>query len=113
MDSDEEPEEMALRPNSKRRKTADDDNELYNNVARQAASKKAARQAKYKAPELSAPLDDELEDGPRRLSKAVEKNRGLTPHRRKDAKNPRLKVQSLPHTKLLPVGKWLLFLYAV
>ena len=29
--------------------------------------------------------------GARAVSRAVEKNRGLTPHRRKDIKNPRVK----------------------
>ena len=92
LDSDDEPEEAELLPKSKKRKSHGNGNDLYDATAKNQALKKAAKQAKYKAKPLSAPLEDEREDGPRRLTKAVEKNRGLTPHRSKDNKNPRLKV---------------------
>ena len=34
-------------------------------------------------------------EGARKVSRAVEKNRGLTPHRRRDIKNPRVKARHL------------------
>ncbi len=37
--------------------------------------------------------------GARAVSRAVEKNRGLTPHRRKDIKNPRVKNKKRFETK--------------
>jgi len=33
-------------------------------------------------------------EGARKVSRAVEKNRGLTPHRRRDIKNPRVKARN-------------------
>ena len=47
----------------------------------------------YGAKPLQPPRPDPEAEGPRAISKAVEKNRGLTPHRRKDIKNPRVKVR--------------------
>ena len=48
----------------------------------------------YGAKPLKPPRPDPESEGPRAISKAVEKNRGLTPHRRKDIKNPRVKVRA-------------------
>ena len=50
------------------------------------------RQDKYAAQPLHPPVAAAETEGPRAISRAVEKNRGLTPHRRKDIKNPRVKV---------------------
>lgn len=35
--------------------------------------------------------DDGTEEGPRSLTRAILKNRGLTPHRSKSVRNPRVK----------------------
>ena len=70
---------------------SDDDN-AYAEAERVMHRKKAAKSAKYSAPALQPPLQDEQINGARKVTKAVEKNRGLTPHRRKDTKNPRVKV---------------------
>jgi U3 small nucleolar RNA-associated protein 3 len=39
----------------------------------------------------SASFEDEEADGPRALTRAIEKNRGLTPRRNKTGRNPRVK----------------------
>ena len=70
----------------------DEEDGLYAKVAAEAAAKRAAKRQKYTAPALPPPLEDAKIEGPRRVSAAVEKNRGLTPHRRRDIKNPRVKV---------------------
>lgn len=48
---------------------------------------------RYTAPALPPPLPDATVEGARKVSRAVEKNRGLTPHRRRDIKNPRVKAR--------------------
>ena len=60
-------------------------------------------QEQYGAKPLHPPRAELQSEGPRAISKAVEKNRGLTPHRRKDIKNPRVKV--LLASCLLPVSR--------
>ena len=52
-------------------------------------------QERYGAKPLHPPRAELESEGPRAISRAVEKNRGLTPHRRKDIKNPRVKVPPL------------------
>ncbi len=54
-------------------------------------AKKAARQQSYHHPNLEPPLPDPTTHGARKIDRAIEKNRGLTPHRRRDLKNPRKK----------------------
>jgi U3 small nucleolar RNA-associated protein 3 len=39
----------------------------------------------------SASFEDETSEGPRALTRAIEKNRGLTPRRSKTGRNPRVK----------------------
>jgi hypothetical protein len=56
-----------------------------------AADRKRAKQERQPATTLHPPLPDKLVDGARGISSAIERNRGLTPHRRKDLKNPRKK----------------------
>ena len=69
-----------------------EDDPLYQAAASKSRGKKVARAEKYSAPAMPPPLEDEMADGPRKVSRVVEQNRGLTPHRRKDTKNPRVKV---------------------
>eukprot|EP00877_Chromochloris_zofingiensis_P010647 jgi/Chrzof1/5836/Cz16g17190.t1 len=68
-----------------------EEDEFYaaSKAARQASN--AARQDKHKVPELLPPLPDATASGQRKITKEIEKNRGLTPHRNKDLKNPRKK----------------------
>ena len=67
-----------------------DDGEYLAAAARSRASK-AARRAAFAAPAPHVPLARADAEGPRAITRDVEKNRGLTPHRRKDIKNPRVK----------------------
>ncbi|CAK0782908.1 hypothetical protein CVIRNUC_006103 [Coccomyxa viridis] len=72
----------------------DDDGEedaFYTQAVELGRSKKSARKDKYSAAPSFPPMADQTVEGARPVSKAVEKNRGLTPHRRKDIKNPRVK----------------------
>ena len=68
----------------------DDDGE-YLAVAARSKATKAARKAAFAAPAPHVPLARSEAAGPRAITRDVEKNRGLTPHRRKDIKNPRVK----------------------
>ena len=56
-------------------------------------TKKAAKIAKKMSPKSKPPLAEDVLAEPRAVNTAIEKNRGLTPHRRKDLKNPRVKAK--------------------
>ena len=70
-----------------------DEDAFYQETAQRATAHKKRKADKYTAPAPRPPLADPLAEGPRKISRAVEKNRGLTPHRRRDLKNPRVKVR--------------------
>ncbi|WVQ96310.1 hypothetical protein IAU59_003414 [Kwoniella sp. CBS 9459] len=76
----------------------DDDAEgYYDLVKRRRKEEKDAKEAEHEAYEaeklaaIAALDDDEHEGGPRALTRAIEKNRGLTPRRSKSGRNPRVK----------------------
>lgn len=79
--SDDHPEEERIR--------VEDD--FYREAKRNAAKKKEKRAEDHMHPELLPPSEDLTVGGARRINNAIEKNRGLTPHRRRDMKNPRKK----------------------
>ncbi|MEW5298021.1 MAG: hypothetical protein WDW36_001185 [Sanguina aurantia] len=77
----------------KRRAPAGEEDAYYQEAKAAATSRKAIRQGLHSAPATLPPLPYErVEEGaPRAIGNTIQKNRGLTPHRRKDLKNPRVK----------------------
>ncbi|KAL3687632.1 hypothetical protein R1sor_013941 [Riccia sorocarpa] len=74
-----------------------EEDEFYMEAKQMKEAKKAAKLAKYSR-ETSAPAIEESADGKRHITNMMEKNRGLTPHRKKLTKNPRKKYK-LKHEK--------------
>lgn len=72
---------------------ADDDQDDYSKAVKNNASRKAMKQAAYDA--TRAPVMDsnyQVDDGHKRLaSYQILKNKGLTPHRKKENRNGRVK----------------------
>lgn len=60
-------------------------------LAAEQTTKKRARKEARAVPDTLPPLPDTAAEGARKISTAIEKNRGLTPHRAKAGKNPRKK----------------------
>ncbi|KIK07982.1 hypothetical protein K443DRAFT_672868 [Laccaria amethystina LaAM-08-1] len=92
---DEEPQS-----HEKRRREEDDEgdavdspDEYYELVKNNSKEKKEQKKAEYKALQAAAKPDLSTEDvsGPRSLTRAIMANKGLTPHRPKSVRNPRVK----------------------
>ncbi|KAJ7534374.1 hypothetical protein O6H91_13G091500 [Diphasiastrum complanatum] len=82
--SDEEPEDGI--------ETKPVEDEFYQEVKELRASKQAEKAAKYSR-NLVLPVEEADADGKRHITYQMEKNRGLTPHRKKMTKNPRKKYK--------------------
>lgn len=82
---DEQPEMMNGLGNS--------EDEVYEEAREKKKRKKDAKTSKYAVKPTAPPLEEEVVAGPRKVTREVDQNRGLTPHRRKDMKNPRVKVR--------------------
>ncbi|KAH9936644.1 Sas10 C-terminal domain-containing protein [Fomitopsis serialis] len=64
----------------------------YELVQRKSKERKEKKKAEYEAAKAAERPDiDESADGPRALTRAILKNKGLTPHRGKSVRNPRVK----------------------
>lgn len=59
-------------------------------------AKKDAKAERQRRAAPHPPLPDDTAAAPRKITAEISKNRGLTPHRRKDVKNPR-KHQRVKH----------------
>lgn len=64
---------------------------FYEEIKQSRESGKQRRKEAYLYPDLLPPSKEATTGGARKISTSIEKNRGLTPHRRKDLKNPRKK----------------------
>ncbi|KAL4250755.1 SAS10 family protein [Abortiporus biennis] len=71
----------------------DDAEGYYDLVKRKSKEKKEKKKAEYDEIQAATRLQhvEEDVDGPRSLTRAILKNRGLTPHRSKSVRNPRVK----------------------
>lgn len=73
------------------RKRVREDDEFYQAAQAAAADKTKAKKGKYTPADTLPPVADPTVEGPRSITTDIEKNRGLTPHRSKASKNPRVK----------------------
>ncbi|KAH0614671.1 uncharacterized protein H6S33_000307 [Morchella sextelata] len=93
--SDGEPDEEDVRVAKQMREQEEgSDNEYYDMLAGKARQKKAQKQAWHEAEKVGGEVrvvEEVAADGKRAVGYVIEKNKGLTPHRKKDVRNPRVK----------------------
>lgn len=88
----------------------DDEDDYYDMVAA-ASSKKKAEKADRKAALAAAskadrvvPVEEVGEDGKRKITYQIDKNKGLTPNRKKENRNPRVKKRKAYDSKMKKLG---------
>ncbi|KAJ3731009.1 Sas10 C-terminal domain-containing protein [Lentinula guzmanii] len=69
----------------------EDINGYYNLVKKQVKEKKERKKTEYEASRADRFVEEEVNNGPRSLTRAILANKGLTPHRSKSVRNPRVK----------------------
>ncbi|RPB13566.1 hypothetical protein P167DRAFT_564430 [Morchella conica CCBAS932] len=95
--SDGDPDEEDVRVARQMREQQEEggsDNEYYDMLAGKARQKKAQKQAWHEAEKVGGEVrvvEEVAADGKRAVGYVIEKNKGLTPHRKKDVRNPRVK----------------------
>ncbi|KAI5852644.1 Sas10/Utp3 family protein [Morchella snyderi] len=95
--SDGDPDEEDVRVARQMReqeKEEGSDNEYYDMLAGKARQKKAQKQAWHEAEKAGGEVrvvEEVAADGKRAVGYVIDKNKGLTPHRKKDVRNPRVK----------------------
>lgn len=79
----------------------DEDGDLYEQVKAQKAATKDAKKAEYEAGRMPIISDADLADGDKRgVTWQILKNRGLTPHRKKENRNARVKHRNKYEKKM-------------
>ncbi|KAG2178027.1 hypothetical protein INT43_003280 [Umbelopsis isabellina] len=79
----------------------DEDEDLYENVKAQKAAAKDAKKAEYEAGRMPIISEEDLADGDKRgVTWQILKNRGLTPHRKKENRNARVKHRNKYEKKM-------------
>ncbi|GIL48552.1 hypothetical protein Vafri_5040 [Volvox africanus] len=76
---------------TRKRQFSGEEDEFYAQAKANAAARKKARAESHRAPALEPPAPDATTAAARRITNEIQRNRGLTPHRRRDQKNPRKK----------------------
>jgi U3 small nucleolar RNA-associated protein 3 len=81
---------------------ADDENDdLYEQVKAKKAALKGVKKAEYEASRMPIIADEDLADGGKRsVTWQILKNRGLTPHRKKENRNARVKHRNKYEKKM-------------
>jgi U3 small nucleolar RNA-associated protein 3 len=78
-----------------------DDSDLYDQVKAQKAALKTAKKAEYEANRMPIIADEDLADGDKRsVTWQILKNKGLTPHRKKENRNARVKHRNKYEKKM-------------
>ncbi|TFK73580.1 hypothetical protein BDN72DRAFT_814143 [Pluteus cervinus] len=91
--NDEEPPSR-LDQDDRMDEVVNSDDEYYELVKKQSKAKKEKKKVEYDAAREAQRRDlaeIEASDGPRALTRAIQANKGLTPHRPKSVRNPRVK----------------------